>query len=695
MKPVAQKVAKELQKHKQRKVVDLQAMKELREQFSSLPTFDEELDVASAHLMRRYQALMMVAQMLMSAHALDKLVAKVDAAQEAYMPGGPPMSPVTDSLFMTWMLCDVTVGAMGESLASIVADLVPVLGLPRPMQLEARACAESRLGLYRVDKHQGTHATLFDLVEQKSIAVRLVEEWGAAGQLWLVRVNKNPDDMEPGLHVLTTPYVLLASEGDWQAYLGRVSPDRKLDTLLAHFKRPKTAEFWLDYVMDGYAGVEDELICLEGVPDRPESLPHSSLPEPGGQHAAQSPLVRLRETLWRRAQARGISKESDELFLAVCEDIDSLAELSTHCQHLVSAFQIYGYIDESGRTVTREFSESKEAQSLPVDMQRELRALLDGWFSVFEVRLVRLDEGLELHDTLRRKTIFVRERSATHHVSSGDVLVAQVMSYEDGIYALEGAIAHVPRLWVGPFVEEARGIRDLMTAKLKKLDWRTRAGLLIPELVDLYEDMLSDPPLPQLVNFDGEELVWCEGHYDIQDRVKATSLLNELAEPSGPNQWDISGDRSLEAQLRTEGERLIVQCNSRERFQKIRRRVEATLGGTVRWKVDTFRDGESIMREAKKNTQTRASARPPVLAPEVEEAVLEHIQGMMRSWLDEPIPMLKNKSPRQAVRSERGRAQVVELLIGQERALKGNAQIRDLDLQFMWDELGLKRPLVR
>jgi hypothetical protein len=70
----------------------------------------------------------------------------------------------------------------------------------------------------------------------------------------------------------------------------------------------------------------------------------------------------------------------------------------------------------------------------------------------------------------------------------------------------------------------------------------------------------------------------------------------------------------------------------------------------------------------------------------------QHIEGLMRSWIDEPVPALANKSPRQAVRSKRGKDQVTELLLGQERAFRNNPQMTDLSLQFVWDELGLRHP---
>lgn len=668
-------------------MINLDAVRVARQRFSSV-AITNELGELSGYLLGRFGALALIAQTLLNSRQLDKFAAKVEFWNETYMPGGPPMSPVTDSLFMTWMICDLTVGPDKESLATIVADLVPVLGLPRPLQNDARAYAQSGLGVYRVISCAAHRAILLDLVQQKTIETFLADSWGEPGQLWLARVVQSPDEAGCGFHVLATPYLLLAEEREWLAYFKRVSPDLNVKTLQAHFKQPHAAEFWIDYVMDGYSGVEGALICLEGLPDQPSTLPHSN---GAGQDEGSdaSALGQLRDFLWHFAKNNGIADESEAFFEDVCQDVGPLSELSKYANDLAQAFQIYGYLLPSGESLIQELVSSGVETSLPDELRRELRALVEGWFSVFEVRLVRIDEGLELYDTLRRKVVFVHERAATRHLASGDALLAHIMCYEDGIYRLEGAIAHVPRLWVEPLVEEVRRIRDIIASKLKKLSWRTRAGLLIPEAVAVYEAMLRNPPLPQLVNFDGEEIMWCEAHYGVLDRQRTVAELNALADTHGSDEWTISGAKAIEAHLRLNGQQLILRCNSRERLKTLRKRLEETLGGAIKWRVDTFQDLESSMREARNKPPSEPAEPIPV---DVAEALIEHVSGMMHSWLDERIPLLNNKTPRQAVRSKRGRHQVEELLLGQQQTLLSNPQLKSIDLAFMWDELGLTRP---
>jgi hypothetical protein len=223
-----------------------------------------------------------------------------------------------------------------------------------------------------------------------------------------------------------------------------------------------------------------------------------------------------------------------------------------------------------------------------------------------------------------------------------------------------------------------------------RLGWKARAGMTMPHALAIYEGMSKNPPLPQLVNFDGDDLVWCEAHYEILDSDRACAGLDEIAERSG-NEWVVSNEKSLLATFSIQGRSLAIRCNSRERLQIWKDRLDQVLAGAARWRVDAVTDGEAALKDARSRPRSTNSA-PQQLPSDVQEAMTQHIEGLMRSWIDEPVPALANKSPRQAVRSKRGKDQVTELLLGQERAFRNNPQMTDLSLQFVWDELGLRHP---
>jgi len=71
-------------------------------------------------------------------------------------------------------------------------------------------------------------------------------------------------------------------------------------------------------------------------------------------------------------------------------------------------------------------------------------------------------------------------------------------------------------------------------------------------------------------------------------------------------------------------------------------------------------------------------------------ALLEFKQRYYTDWLDQPIPMLGGKTPRQAVRTARGREQVDALLKTIENGEARLAPGARLDLRPMRRELGLE-----
>lgn len=64
-------------------------------------------------------------------------------------------------------------------------------------------------------------------------------------------------------------------------------------------------------------------------------------------------------------------------------------------------------------------------------------------------------------------------------------------------------------------------------------------------------------------------------------------------------------------------------------------------------------------------------------------------------WLDKPIPALDNKTPREAVKSKKGREKVLDLLKTIEnmeaRKVKDTGRPFLINIERLWKELGLKR----
>jgi len=204
------------------------------------------------------------------------------AAQEEYMPSGPPMSPLTASYFTTWAFFDCAFGRDDETIGTCLLDVSDVLGLDDGMIEIIRRFQHSRMGIY---VHGGTVADskcmLRELVTNREFMCHPTSGYaGQKGQLWYVRICPPLFGLVEYHVAITTPYILTeTTEDDWAAYLNRTlldesdsDGDRDLDGLM---KFGTTLHHWNEFVFQGYHHSQSDAIFLAGLPDVKGSLPHA------------------------------------------------------------------------------------------------------------------------------------------------------------------------------------------------------------------------------------------------------------------------------------------------------------------------------------------------------------------------------------------------------------------------------------
>jgi len=206
----------------------------------------------------------------------------VGAAEEEYMPSGPPMSPLTRSYFTTWAFFDFRFGGDKETIGTCMIDLDSELGLAPGMVEAVRQFQESRMGIYERLGTVGGRIGLEELLTGRKLScICPAGYYGKPGELWYVRLCP-PLLEEMGYHVAaTTPYILTqAAKTDWIAYLNRAMLDlevrdesQRLHDLL---KYGPWTHHWNEFVLQGYHHAQSDAIFLAGIPDVKGSLPHPS-----------------------------------------------------------------------------------------------------------------------------------------------------------------------------------------------------------------------------------------------------------------------------------------------------------------------------------------------------------------------------------------------------------------------------------
>jgi hypothetical protein len=148
------------------------------------------------------------------------------------------------------------------------------------------------MGIYR---HEGTSKQfvfLRELVTNKEIkAISPSGYLGNPGEVWFARVLPPVFDGAIFDHsvVFTTPYVLgklgarrefvSLVEHEWLAFFKRTLAKMKTETEVCAYehlmKYGLSRNYWNEYIFLAYRNHRQDVILLEGLPDIPESLPHT------------------------------------------------------------------------------------------------------------------------------------------------------------------------------------------------------------------------------------------------------------------------------------------------------------------------------------------------------------------------------------------------------------------------------------
>jgi hypothetical protein len=94
----------------------------------------------------------------------------------------------------------------------------------------------------------------------------------------------------------------------------------------------------------------------------------------------------------------------------------------------------------------------------------------------------------------------------------------------------------------------------------------------------------------------------------------------------------------------------------------MRRRVESACGALLRDRKRRQQSQAELFADVQRAADTAEAKSPPLPPPEIAAALREHKQRYYEEWLDEPIPALGGKTPRQAARVASHRSEL-ELLL--------------------------------
>jgi hypothetical protein len=366
-----------------------------------------------------------------------------------------------------------------------------------------------------------------------------------------------------------------------------------------------------------------------------------------------------------------------------------------------------------------------------------IEALHDSVMTLYEVIDVRPGESFIARDLVRGgDPVRVCERTATKTLVVWDIVATRIVTVR-GVVQMTGAVLPIGR----DLAEDMLGLLRRTKARASGMAAET-CGAADPVLHARLEAELTDDgqvlrvgaatittlwlndairrclaPPPQLANTDGEPMAFVTLHYRLAPNATAADIAEAVAavpdlradEEGAHWTWFAPAKPASKARKRKDGDdpdvgrtihgdvalkdgKLEVRVNSEARAVRIRALLTPALAGLVREPLIERMAVEQAMAEASRIREPAPLGIEGAGAADLRKAVHEVLDRHYRETLDSPVPMLGDKSPRQAVRSAKGQLAVANWLKGFEQntaRLPADDPMRDYDFGWMWDKLGI------
>lgn len=364
---------------------------------------------------------------------------------------------------------------------------------------------------------------------------------------------------------------------------------------------------------------------------------------------------------------------------------------------------------------------------LTSDQKDFLRSSVRCPYALCEAIDVKPGVGMTIFDLLRRVQYEVVERTASHTVKKGEIIYCATSE-------LRGFRSNVG---TGPY--PLRPTAKLAVLELRKwmineVGTKRITSKHLLEFEDdirwLYLDLVAErlaPPV--LVNTDGHRMMPQKLYFDIDSAHAAFHALKFLAE--GVDEEDLLEDAFVEngvvkrvefpwfggtkkARKRLGGpvllgsliideQKLVIDVNSTERADTIRKIVEQRLAGHASYRRTLIEPLDSQLREmaaaATGGLLTSRGSSPPSeqssFSPAEEVEISEKLEEIARrhweSWFDDPIPALNNMTPLKAAKTKKGHDLLESLLQEYENHASDEEDFLKPDIKTLRRKLGMNQ----
>ncbi len=372
-----------------------------------------------------------------------------------------------------------------------------------------------------------------------------------------------------------------------------------------------------------------------------------------------------------------------------------------------------------------------------VPAKRYLEAIRDSVISLYEVVDLNPGTAMTVRDLIRGgEPVTVEEKMGSQSAARWDRIAARLVMVNNNPCFTGGMLLlshEASGKFMTVFDETTKAFRTKLRREAKKQGENPEiapeavkdlllesSGARLFTQVWLMDTLVQiDAPLPEMRNTDGDKILFSEVRFPIVgDEAKVVAAIDgienfERNAPVGAS-WTWHGQGSPSERMAASREKgltfqsvddsgrtslgnieirdgtLLLSINSRERAEIGRDLLASHLGALVGAPLITHEDIKQTLDKSPGPGASEEDEIPPEIAAQI---MRDYFDDHYRRTLDDPLPILDGKTPRQAVKTKKGRAQVIEWLKylenSEHRRASGDGQ-EPYDMTWMWSELKLE-----
>lgn len=349
-------------------------------------------------------------------------------------------------------------------------------------------------------------------------------------------------------------------------------------------------------------------------------------------------------------------KEMDE------DDIDDLT-FTKFLDWFIYDFKLL----DTGKRLINQFHEEEGRNLSNIE-----KSILDGWmynlYSFFEVEEVIPKEGCRIKDIFTREVFQIKDSATSLQIARSDIIGGRPLNVRNNTY-FSGVVSIYPQAFkhviLDFFKRELNEYRKIFGKKRTPKEYLKDWGFLIDRYI---EDIANHP---QFLTPEGDEFVIASSIFSVKDYEKALEILGEidsLEEIMGGTDelrafsWIKKrkrGESRILGNIEVERDKLTIECYSSNLLSKGKRLIENKLWDVIFHEEDSIKKLESFLH---KQTRETPRGRKLPLGVKSQSELDTLIEEYYKGWIDKPLEVLENQTPREAQETEQGREKLSSIL---------------------------------